>query len=84
MTFRLPVERILFPANVPAGMDLTVIAALVMAMRKTTEDHEPIVVRRCCGPDDFDRVGLWRICDGRHRFVAAVVGGRHDVLCIEG
>jgi hypothetical protein len=53
-------------------MDWSVIGHFAMMMRKTTEDPPPIVVAQ---EGDY-----WRICDGRHRFVAAMVAGRPDVL----
>lgn len=74
-TFRVPVDQLRLKPNIPAGMDPCVLLGLVPKMRKTAEDHIPIVVRRAGD--------LWQIMDGRHRFMAAVIAGRPDVLAVE-
>jgi hypothetical protein len=71
-TFRIPLEDIRVRKPVPCGMDPYTLMSLVPLMRTTTEDHEPVLVRR-----DGDG---WRLMDGRHRFVAALIGGRQDIL----
>jgi hypothetical protein len=73
-TLRVRVENILLPPNVPAGMDLSVLAHFSMICRKTGEDPDPIILK------PTDTPGVYRIHDGRHRFLGAVVAGRHDVL----
>lgn len=81
MTFYADITRLHFIKPVTAGMDPYVLMALVPLMRKTTEDHPPIVVRpsRCC-PEQ-----CWEVLDGRHRWIAAVMGGRSEVLAeLEG
>lgn len=75
-TFRVPVEDVRLPKNVSAGCNLGVVASLWHTLRATTEDPPPVGVTR--EPD-----GTWRISDGRHRFLAAVMAGRPDVLCSE-
>lgn len=75
MSFRVPVSHLRLKPNVPAGMDPCILLGLVPLMRKTAEDHDPILVR----PDG----DLWEIQDGRHRFMAAVIAGRPDVLAEE-
>lgn len=75
MTFRVRIEDCLLQPNLPAGMDPCVALGLVPLLRKTTEDHDPITLRR---EGEF-----WRIMDGRHRFFACVIAGRPDVLAEE-
>jgi hypothetical protein len=69
------VERLLFPPNVPAGMDVLTLLSLTALMRKSNEDPAPIIVRR--------EGKFFRITDGRHRALAAMIAGRGDVLCVE-
>jgi hypothetical protein len=76
MQFRVRVEDLRLPSNVPAGMDLSVVGHFVMLMRKTTEDPAPILVTQ-------EHDGSYRISDGRHRYLGAVIAGRADVLCVE-
>ncbi len=76
-TFRVPVEDIRLPRNVVAGCNVLVLCSLVYMLRATTDDPPPIeVVHEPCG-------AAWRICDGRHRYLAAYIAGRPDVLCLE-
>jgi hypothetical protein len=73
--FRVRVEHLRLPANVSAGMNFLRLAALAYRLRGTTDEVEgPIHVRQ---EDD----GGYRVVDGRHRFLAAVIAGRPDVLC---
>lgn len=74
--FRVPVEHIRLPRNVVAGCNFLKLAAYTHQLRATTEDLEPVAVTS--EPD-----GSWRIDDGRHRFLAAVIAGRPDVLCVQ-
>jgi hypothetical protein len=69
------VERLLFPPNVPAGLDALTLLSLAALLRKTNEDPDPVLVRR--------EGELFRITDGRHRALAAMIAGRGDVLCVE-
>ena len=73
-TFRAPIKDIKLRKPVPCGMDPYVLLSLVPLMRTTTEDHEPVLVR--------DEGDSWRLMDGRHRFFAAVMGGRTDILAV--
>lgn len=75
-TFRVPVDALRLKPNIPAGMNLAVVAAMIPRLRKTAKDWEPIVVRRI---DDE----AYRVMDGRHRFFASVLAGRPDVLAVE-
>ena len=72
--FRAPIKDIKLRKPVPCGMDIYTLASLVPLMRTTTEDHEPVLVR--------DEGDSWRLMDGRHRFFAAVIGGRTDILAV--
>jgi hypothetical protein len=69
---RLPIERILLHGRVPAGCNILVIASLTHMYRSSSEDAPPIRVRR--------KGKHYVIVDGRHRFIASVISGRHDVL----
>jgi hypothetical protein len=55
-----------------------VLLGLVPLLRKTGEDHPPIDVDSPC-PSCGTRTAL----DGRHRWIANVMAGRHDVLAFE-
>jgi hypothetical protein len=74
-TFRVRIEDLLLPPNLPAGMDVLTLFSLVALLHKTTEDPEPILVHR--------EQSHWRITDGRHRAIAALIAGRTDVLAEE-
>jgi hypothetical protein len=52
-------------------MDVLVLMSLAAGLRKTSEDPAPITVTR--------EPGGWRVADGRHRAVAAMIAGRRDV-----
>lgn len=72
MAFRIPLERLHLKPNIPAGMDVCVLLGLVPLLRKTAQDHDPILVK--------EDAGGWEIQDGRHRFFASVIAGRPDIL----
>lgn len=61
--------------NVPAGMNPLVIMSLVYMMRSSNQDPPPILVRR--------KGKKYRVLDGRHRFMAAVIAGRTHILARE-
>lgn len=69
---RVRLEDLRFGPNPPAGMNPLVLMAMAYRLRSTTEDLDPIEVTA-----DGDG---WRIHDGRHRAVAALIAGRPDVL----
>jgi hypothetical protein len=73
MTMRLPLSVLLLKDNVSVGASPFVLLSLAHMYRTTTHDADPIEVRDLGG-------GYWRILDGRHRFIASVVAGRHDIL----
>jgi hypothetical protein len=72
--FRVRLENLLIGKNVPAGMNGYVVMGKVPHLRGTTEDEEPILVKHVSGD-------VFRISDGRHRFVASIIAGRSDILC---
>jgi hypothetical protein len=74
VTFRVRVEDLRLGPNPPAGMNPLVLMSLTYHLTATTEDPDPAEVTP--EPD-----GSWRIYDGRHRAIAAVIAGRPDVLC---
>jgi len=69
---RIRLEDLRFGPNPPGGMNTLVLMSLAYRLRSTTEDPEPIEVTQ----ED----GGWRVHDGRHRAVAALIAGRSDVL----
>lgn len=71
---RIRVENLLFKPNAPAGMNPLVLMSLTYRLRSSYEDPEPIVVKR-----EGDN---YRVMDGRHRAMAAIIAGRPDVLAI--
>jgi hypothetical protein len=66
---RIPLDRLVFLGNVPAGMDWSVIGLWVCKFRKTGEDGPPILVV------PIGDTGLFRVTDGRHRTVASYIAG---------
>jgi hypothetical protein len=74
-TFRVRVEQLRFGPNPTAGMNPMVLMHFAYYMRASTIDLEPIQVTR--------EFGGWRIHDGRHRALAAMIAGRPDVLAEE-
>lgn len=65
-------DRILLPRAVPAGCDWAVIGLWVARQRKTSDPVDPPIVLRPEGDH-------YRITDGRHRFLAAVIAGRDAI-----
>ncbi|MDF2991881.1 MAG: hypothetical protein K0S37_2395 [Microbacterium sp.] len=70
----VPIERLLWPDPVVAGMNYLVVASLTYMYRGSNEDADPITVRA--------EGAYWRIVDGRHRAVASMVAGRKTVLAV--
>lgn len=78
-TFRVPLEYLVVKQPVPCGMDYPEIGGKLRLYRTTCEDEEPSLVRRRPGlPEPY-----WELADGRHRFIAALISGRRDLLCTE-
>jgi hypothetical protein len=69
---RIRIEDLIFKPNVPAGMNPLVLMSLAHGLRSNLGDPEPIIVRR--------EGELYRVLDGRHRAIGAMVAGRPDVL----
>ena len=69
----VPLDRLLFPPNMPAGMDWAVVGLWVVKFRKTPQPCDPPILVRSAG------AGLYRIVDGRHRTVAALLSGRTHI-----
>lgn len=74
-TVRIPLHQITVLPNIPAGMNPYVVMSLTYLYRSTSDDTVPIKVIR-----DGE---LYKIVDGRHRFVASLMAGRPDVLAME-
>ncbi len=75
--FRVPLHLLRVKVPVTAGMDPCVLLGMVPILRKTTQDLPPILVDDLCTPQN--PCGSWRAQDGRHRFFAHVIAGRHDI-----
>lgn len=73
-TVRITVDRLLFKPNAPCGMNPLVLMSLTYMLRSNVTDPDPIVVRR----EGWN----YRVMDGRHRAMAAIVAGRPDVLAV--
>jgi hypothetical protein len=70
----IPLDRILFPEPVTAGMSLFELVAMARFYRNGNGHRKPIVVRR---------VGdVFSLTDGRHRCVASMIAGRKVVLAV--
>jgi hypothetical protein len=71
---RVPLSRLLLKDNIPAGMNFMLLGAFAIRYRSSSEDLDPALIREAGD-------GLYRILDGRHRFVASLIAGRPDLLC---
>jgi hypothetical protein len=78
VTFRVPIENLRFKVAITAGMSPYTLLGLVPLLRKTSQDHDPVVVAPPC-----DSCGTRTVLDGRHRWIANVIAGRPDVLATE-
>lgn len=72
MEQQIPLDLLLFPEPVAAGMNPLVVMSLAYLYRATNEHVEPITVT--------PHGGHYRITDGRHRAVASMIAGRKTVL----
>ena len=68
----VPLDRVLFGVNPPAGMDLAVIGMWAALLRKTAEPCNPPIQVTVEG--DY-----YRVRDGRHRVFGAIVAGRTHI-----
>lgn len=69
MLFMVPLHQILFGPNVPAGIDWAILGLWTCQFRKTAQPCEPPILVAAEG--DY-----WRLKDGRHRVIAAIMAGR--------
>lgn len=72
----LPVTCILFPPNPPAGMNRDTITIWYLRLHKVPDPCDPPIEVTSLGD------GLYRISDGRHRFVGAMCAGRTHIEAI--
>lgn len=70
----MPLDRLLFLANMPAGLDWAVIGLHVCRLRKTALPCDPPVKVKPVGD-----TGFYRVTDGRHRCIAAMIAGREAI-----
>jgi hypothetical protein len=70
----IPLEDLLFPKNMPAGMNPLVVMSLAYFYRSDHKDARPIIVQT---EGDF-----FRIKDGRHRSMGSMIAGRPGVLSV--
>lgn len=70
---RIPLDRLVWLGNVPAGMDWSVIGYWACQFRKSGEQGPPILVV------PIGDTGLYRVTDGRHRTAAAYIAGRTEI-----
>jgi hypothetical protein len=73
----VPIELILFPPPVPAGMNPLVLMSLTYALR--TSHAWPASIEAVEVTPD---VGGYRLVHGRHRVVAAMMAGRPTVQAV--
>jgi hypothetical protein len=66
------IEDLRLPPNVPAGMNYLLLGFFAYQLRATNKSLEPILVERVGD-------GSFRITDGRHRAIAALIAGRPSV-----
>jgi uncharacterized ParB-like nuclease family protein len=71
---RVPLHQIrICSSNLPRGLDYERLGGMVWKMRHTVEDLPPIEVTP-------NADGSYSLHEGRHRFAAAWIGGRQDIL----
>jgi hypothetical protein len=68
-------DRLLFPRAVPAGLDWAVLGIWTAYQRKRADPVDPPIVVRAEG--DY-----FRITDGRHRVVGALLAGRDAIAAL--
>lgn len=75
---QLPLDSLLFGPNVPAGMDWAVIGLWCVKFRKTAEQCDPPI--EVTPIPESPRI--WRVHDGRHRTIAAIMAGRTHIEAV--
>jgi hypothetical protein len=74
----IALDRLLFGPNVPAGLDWSVLGLWHCRLRKTAEPVEPAIVVH-----PVDGTSFYRVHDGRHRVIAAIMAGRTHIEAIQ-
>lgn len=74
---KLPLHHIRLQPNVPAGLNLLVVAYFAHRMRTTPVEWDEPDFRVTVEQNDDG----WTLTDGRHRLLAAWVAGRADIVC---
>jgi hypothetical protein len=69
----VPLHYLVFKPNIPAGLDWAILGLWVCRFRKTADPCDPPITVL-----NLDGV-LWRVVDGRHRVVAAMIAGRTHI-----
>jgi hypothetical protein len=73
-TVLIPLDLILFPEPVTAGMSLYELVAMARFYRNSNKHRKPITVRSVPNAEHFT------LTDGRHRCVASMIAGRKTIL----
>ena len=68
----IPLERVLFGKNPPAGMNFLILASLVYEFRRTAEPCNPPI--RVSPLGDY-----YQVHEGRHRVFGAIIAGRTHI-----
>jgi len=72
MLMLVPLDRILFGRNPPAGMNFLKLASIVYEFRRAAEPCDPPIQVTPEGNN-------WRVHDGRHRVIGAIIAGRSHI-----
>lgn len=73
--FLLPVHEIRIAPVLPCGINILTLCAIASVARNSHQDIDPIEVKKL---DDE-----WHLKDGRHRWLAHIIGGRTHIRCFE-
>lgn len=74
-TFLLPVHDIRIAPVLPCGINVLTLCSIANIVRNSHDDIEPIEVEK--------RDGEWHLVEGRHRWIAHIIGGRTHIRCFE-
>jgi hypothetical protein len=78
VTLRVPIQRLRFKDPITAGMNPYNLLGMVPLVRDHALDHPAALVGPPCSS-----CGTRTVLDGRHRWIASVMAGRHDLLTEE-